>query len=143
MENPRYTVGGMLVGIAALHLAVAVLGGLGFDPTLPVSEPPFPAMLRDGLIASVGVDPWRLAITWYTLCGLVLMQLGLLSRQSELAGVPPARWFARSLLALSVLGSLLMPASGCWLLFVPAWRALRASAPSSLAVACEPVSAKE
>jgi Family of unknown function (DUF6463) len=129
--RPRITVGAMLVGIALIHTVFGVAIGSGLDPSVAFEgEPALTAMLADGVVDSVGGDPWRAAITWFLLWGLVLGLLGLEAHQSERAGVPPSRSFALGLAALCVLGVVLMPASGFWLGFVPALFAYRRAMPA-------------
>jgi hypothetical protein len=120
---PRYriTCGAMLIAIAVLHQVVGIVMGLGLDPTITFTgQPPLPAMLHDGVVNSVGLDPWRQAITWFLLWGLVVGLLGFTMHQSERRGVQPTRSFALLLAALCVVGIVLMPVSGFWLGLVPA-----------------------
>jgi len=130
---PKVTVGAMLIGIAIVHTFVGVLIGLGFDPSIPsTGAPAFGAMLADGVIDSVGADPVRGAVTWFLLWGFVLALVGLVSHQSERAGLAPSRSFAWSFGAMCVLGVVLMPASGFWLGFGPTLIAFRRAQPSVL-----------
>ena len=128
--RPRFTVGALLIAIAGLHQLVGLAIGLGLDPNAKFpGAPPLVAMVRDGLVASVGItDPWRVAITWFLLWGFVFALVGLVAHQTERAGVPLSRTFALSLAALCALGVALMPVSGFWLGFGPAYLALRRAA---------------
>ena len=125
--SPRLTVGTMLVAIAVVHQVVGVAIGVGLDPSTKFpGAPPLIAMAREGIIASVGTsDPWRGAITWFLLWGFVFALVGLLAHQVERAGGVLSRAFALSLAALCLLGVALMPVSGFWLGFGPAYLALR------------------
>ncbi len=130
LVRPRFGVGAMLIAIAALHQVVGIAIGVGLDPSVKFPEsPPLIAMSREGLLASVGTtDPWRAAITWFLLFGFVLALVGRLAQQNERAGVPLSREFALWVGALCLLGVALMPASGFWLGFGPAYVALRRAA---------------
>ena len=127
--SPRITVGLMLVVIAAIHQVVGVLVGIGLDPSVSFpGAPPFVSIVEGGVWNTVGSDPWRASIVWFLLWGFVLALVGLLAHQTERAGLALSRTFAVSLTALCVLGVVLMPASGFWLGFAPAWIAYRRAA---------------
>lgn len=127
---PTLTVGAVLVGIAAIHQIVGVAIGLGLDPNMPfVGTPPLQAIARAGVVASVGNDAERGAITWFLLWGFLLASLGVVLHQSERAGQRPTRTFALLFAAMCTLGVVLMPASGFWLGIAPVLLALRRSAP--------------
>jgi hypothetical protein len=130
LARPRFTVGALLIAIALLHQLVGLAIGVGLDPSAKFTgAPPLVAMVREGLVASVGTtDPWRVAITWFLLFGFVFALVGMLAHQTERAGVPLSRGFALSLAALCALGVMLMPVSGFWLGFGPAYLALRRTA---------------
>jgi Family of unknown function (DUF6463) len=128
IERHRLTVGAMLMAISVLHQLVGVGIGLGIDPNVKfVGRSPLAAMAKDGGFASVGMDPWRLAITWFLLWGFALMLIGYTTHQSEVRGVAPTRGFGLGLGALCVLGIFLMPASGFWLGLVPVYFTFRRS----------------
>jgi hypothetical protein len=130
-SSPRFTVGMMLGAIAVVHEIVGVTIGLGLDPNAQFAgPPPLVAMVADGFAASVGTDPWRLAITWFLLWGLVLALVGVVAHQSERGGLKLSRSFAVALSMLCVVGVVLMPASGFWLGFGPAWVAWRRARPT-------------
>ena len=120
---PRYriTCGAILMAIAVLHQVVGIVMGLGLDPNIPFTgQPPLAAMFHDGVVNSVGLDPWRQAITWFLLWGLVFGLLGFTTHQAERRGVRPTRSFALLLAALCIVGIVLMPVSGFWMGLVPA-----------------------
>jgi hypothetical protein len=126
----RITCGAILMAIAMVHQVVGVAIGFGLDPNVAfVGQPPLSAMLHDGIVGSVGLDPWRLAIAWFLLWGFVLGLLGLSVHQAERRGCPPTRKFAVLLGALCVVGIVLMPVSGFWLGLVPAVIAFRRADP--------------
>ncbi len=128
-NKPRITVGHIVLAIAALHTVVGLLIGFGLDPSVHFEGgPPLTAMWNDGILASVGEDPWRVGLTWFLLWGFVLALVGLLAHQIERAGLVLTRSFAAGFGALCVLGVVLMPASGFWLGIVPVGLVLRRSA---------------
>jgi hypothetical protein len=116
----------MLLAIALLHQLVGLVIGFGFDPSVGGPGPaPLVAMAGDGWIGSVGADPWRAAITWFLLWGFLLALVGLLAHQTERAGGRLPASFGAAFGALCVVGIVLMPMSGFWLGFGPAWIAIR------------------
>ena len=125
----RVTVGHVILAIAALHTVVGLLIGLGLDPSVQFEGgPPLTAMWNEGILGSVGEDPWRVGVTWFLLWGFVLALVGLLAHQMERGGLVLTRSFAAGFGALCVLGVVLMPASGFWLGMVPVGLVLRRSA---------------
>lgn len=128
--KPRITVGQIVLAIAAIHTAVGLYIGVGLDPNVDFGGiPPLTAMWNDGVVASVGNDPWRTGLTWFLLWGFVLALVGLLAHQVERAGLALTRSFAAAFGALCILGVVLMPASGFWLGIVPVGVILRRAAP--------------
>jgi len=117
---PRITVGQVLLAIAAVHSLVGMLGGLGLHPNIRFGgAPPLTAMWREGVVASVGADPWRVSVTWFLLWGVAFGLVGLLAHQIERTGLLLSRSFGAALGALCLVGVLLMPESGFWLGIVP------------------------
>jgi hypothetical protein len=126
ITGPRIYVGSMLMAIAALHQVVGLAAGLGVDPNVKFAgKSPPGAMWQDGLVASVGLDPWRLTTTWFLLFGFALAHIGLLAREVEKLRTTLPTAFPIGLAALCTIGVLFMPASGFWLGFIPAAVALR------------------
>lgn len=103
--------GPWLLAVAALHTVFALVA---FPDVLS-------ALWAHGLIDSVGTDPLRGAVAWFVLFGAVLALLGgaLLVLERALPCLP-LRGLGLGLCALTVLGVVLMPASGFWLAFPPA-----------------------
>jgi hypothetical protein len=123
---PRVTVGHVILGIAALHTLVGLMIGVGLDPSVPFEgSPPLTAMWNEGLVDSVGQNPWRVGLTWFLLWGFMLALVGLLAHQMERAGLALTRSFGAAFGALCVLGVALMPVSGFWLGLVPIGMILR------------------
>ncbi|WP_349741381.1 DUF6463 family protein [Roseateles cavernae] len=112
----RPWIGHWLTGVAALH---TVFAGATFAPVLL-------QMTRGGLLGSVGADPLRGAVTWFTLFGAVLALLAISITALERDGQTQAlRRLGWGLLALTLLSLLLMPASGFWLVLPAIWALLR------------------
>jgi hypothetical protein len=111
---PRQTWKGLwLLGVAVLHTVFAVV----------VFQPQMREIVERGVFDSVGTDPMRGAVSWFVLFGGLFALLGwavmLVERQAALAPVP-LRALGAGLLALALLGIVLMPASGFWLVLPPA-----------------------
>ncbi|RQO81115.1 hypothetical protein DBV10_16570 [Acidovorax sp. FJL06] len=102
-----------MLAVAAVHTAFAAV----------VFLPQLQEIARRGVFDSVGTDPMVGAVAWFVLFGGVLALLGwavlLLERHAVLAPVP-LRPLGMGVLALTVLGIVLMPASGFWLALPPA-----------------------
>jgi hypothetical protein len=99
--------------VAALHTVFAAV----------VFEPQWREVARRGVFDSVGTDPMLGAVAWFVLFGALLALLGwsifLIERHAAPAAVP-MRAMGVGLLALTLLGIVLMPASGLWLALPPA-----------------------
>ncbi|GLR12065.1 hypothetical protein GCM10007907_08550 [Chitinimonas prasina] len=104
-------IGRWLIGVAVIH---TVFGVVVFGKELL-------GIVQRGVFDTVGTDPMTGAVVWFVLFGAVLFICGqAVSRleASSPAGLPKGMGW--SLLALGVLGVVLMPASGFWLVFPPA-----------------------
>lgn len=99
-----------LLGVALIHtlFAFVVLG------------PFMLTMLRAGLFDSVKADMTAGATTWFFLFGILLALLAPPLHALEKAGMALPKAFGWGLFGLAVLGVVLMPASGFWLVFPPA-----------------------
>jgi hypothetical protein len=99
----------LLAATGVLHTIVAIF--IGWKS--------FVGMLNDGLLNSVGDDTQRSLALWFLVCGVMLiLGGGMLHHYIRKAQLPPPRWFAWWMIVLSVLGCVLVPASGFWL-FLP------------------------
>lgn len=115
-NTPLAWKGPWLLAVAALHTLFALL----------VFPEVLYSLLCQGLLNSVGQDPLRGAVAWFMLFGAVLALLGASVWQLECAEARPAlRPLGWGLCALTLLGVVLMPASGFWLAFPPAIAMLR------------------
>ena len=115
MRSRRW-IGRAILAIAALHTLFG----------LTVFAGPVMAMVSDGLFNTVGANPMRAAVSWFLISGFFMPTTGMVIDQMEAAGLQYklalTGWV---LLAITVLGILLMPASGFWLMLVPAIFAIR------------------
>ncbi|MEH6459851.1 DUF6463 family protein [Chitinimonas sp. JJ19] len=104
-------IGRWLIGVAVIH---TVFGVVVFGKQLL-------GIVQRGVFDTVGADPMTGAVVWFLLFGVVLFICG--QAVSRLEASSPAalpKGMGWSLLALGVLGVVLMPASGFWLVFPPA-----------------------
>lgn len=103
----RAWIGHWLMAVAALHTLFALL----------VFRKPLLSIVQRGVFDTVGQDPMSAATVWFFLFGVVLALLAMaitpLERSNNAAA--PLRRLGWGVLALSVLGVVLMPASGFWL----------------------------
>lgn len=115
-------IGRWLVLVAGLH---TVYAGVAFHATLR-------DMAQRGWWDVVGRDPQVAAVTWFVLFGGVLALVGMLLATLErvvsddgASAVPPVVGWG--LLALALVGVVLMPTSGFWLVLPPAVVLIRRS----------------
>lgn len=111
MMNPsplasRPWIGHWLMAVAALHTLFALL----------VFRQPLLSIVQRGVFNTVGQDPMSAATVWFFLFGVVLALLAMAITPLERSNIAaPLRRLGWGVLALSVLGVVLMPASGFWL----------------------------
>ncbi|MEJ2610958.1 MAG: DUF6463 family protein [Candidatus Thiodiazotropha sp.] len=107
----KYWIGPWLIGVSVIHtvFAFALFGNVLLS------------IIQKGLFDSVGSDPMVGAVAWFVLFGILLFILGqaLWELEHAMEGMLP-RSLGWSLLTLTILGVVLMPASGFWLAFPPA-----------------------
>ena len=115
VRGRRPGVGTMLLGLAVLHV---VFGLIAF-------RRPLGDMLSDGLVNSTGDDDTRGFAAWFIAAGVGFGCIGLVCRQLERHHVPIPRSLGRALVVWAAAGAAVTPASGYWLLFVPAVAILR------------------
>ncbi|QDQ27242.1 hypothetical protein FNU76_13205 [Chitinimonas arctica] len=102
--------GRWLVGVSFIHTVFAVV----------VFHEVLMGVLQRGLFDTVGTDPMIGAVVWFVLFGLALFICGLaVSALEKSSSGPLPKSLGWSLLALAILGVVLMPASGFWLVFPP------------------------
>lgn len=112
----RRWIGRWLIGVGVVH---NVVGVYSFLPVLR-------EMASAGLWNSTGMDPMRNLVFWFLSFGFVLMILGSVTDwiERQLPGALPSA-LGWSLLLLMVIGIIVMPASGFWLLIPALYGCLR------------------
>lgn len=101
-------------------LAVALLHTLYAAVVFPTQ---LQEIVRRGVFNSVQKDPAVGAVVWFVLFGVLFALLGwaiLLAERNTAMAPVPMRGLGAGLLALTLLGIALMPASGFWLALPPA-----------------------
>ena len=107
----RRWIGRWLIAVSVVHTLFAAVV---FRSTLS-------SIIQRGVFNTVGEDPMLGAVVWFVLFGVALFICGLaVSALEQSTSNPLPLSLGWSLLALSVLGVVLMPASGFWLAFPPA-----------------------
>ncbi|MCH8619705.1 DUF6463 family protein [Undibacterium sp. TS12] len=110
-KQRRIWIGYSLLSIAILHTVYAFVffGGI------------YTILLRQGLFDTVNQDALKGAAVWFLLFGVLLALLGIAVHALEKSPYfHGARALGAGIFALSLLGVILMPASGFWLAFPPA-----------------------
>ncbi|MDP3500394.1 MAG: DUF6463 family protein [Myxococcales bacterium] len=102
------------MGVAAIHTVFAAV----------VFRQPLGELVSRGLVDTVGEDALLNAVAWFVFFGFVLAVAGQAIDALEARGAAP-RGLGVGLLAMTVLGVALMPASGLWLLLPPALSLVR------------------
>lgn len=106
----KHWIGRWIIGVAIVHTLFAVVV---FGQVLG-------SIVKDGVFDSVGEDPMRAATVWFLLFGPVLFILGMvLASWEKNSSLPLPKSTGWALLFLGVLGVVLMPVSGFWLIFPP------------------------
>jgi hypothetical protein len=117
MNSLAHVVPRLIIGVAIVHIAF----GLAF-------ETPLGDIADAGVVDGIGTDPERESSLWFALTGLAWLGLGELARWTvRETGRIPAR-LGGWILGTGVLLTLLMPASGGWLVIAIGLLALRAAA---------------
>jgi hypothetical protein len=100
--------GPILIGGSVLHLVVGAI----------FYAEPLGDILRAGMVNAIGTNAARDGALWFMVCGIILLQLGVLVRwtQQRTGTIPP--FLGWSMLALSLVGMVLMPASGFGLMIL-------------------------
>ena len=83
-------------------------------------------LVADGVVNALGYDAMRAAVVWFLLAGFFMATTGAaidqLEAQDLQAKLAPLGW---ALLGITLLGIVLMPASGFWLMLIPACFCIR------------------
>ena len=96
------------IGILHISVGIILLGHIGLE------------LLQDGLFNTVNGQPMREAFFWFIFTGFLIVIIGQIVHwlEGNQAIIPTSLGW--SLFVLSTLGVFIMPASGIWLMFVPA-----------------------
>jgi hypothetical protein len=111
----RRWIGRALMGIAAVHLAFGLV----------VFWAKLAEIAARGVFNSVGTDPEIGAVVWFVLFSAPFYLLGLLVDEMEKRGQQLPKTLGWGLLAMAVLGVVLMPDSGFWLVLPVGFALLR------------------
>ena len=103
-------IGRWLIAVAVLHTLFALV----------VFKAPLAQIVEAGVFDTVGRDPLRGAVVWFVLFGAMSLLLGLAIDAMEKAKLRLPSAIGICLLLLAIIGVVLMPSSGFWLLFPPA-----------------------
>ena len=106
----KHWIGRWLIAVAVIHTLFAIV----------VFRSVLFSIIQRGVFNTVGNDPMTGVVVWFVLFGAVLFICGLAVSALERSSPNLPASLGWSLLALSVLGVVLMPASGFWLAFPPA-----------------------
>ena len=99
-------IGRWIIAVAVIHTCFAFVV---FQPTLA-------GIVERGVWNSIGEDPMRGAVAWFVLFGGALLAFGIAVDALEQSGsAGPTRPLAWSLLVVALMGIILMPVSGFWL----------------------------
>ncbi len=117
MLVPSLRSSALMIGTAIIHNVFGLLLGLGLVP--PPEGPPrnlVGEMLAEGLLGTAAADPLRMTFFWFEFSGALFFLLGWSMLDSERRAVPISAALGWQLLGLALVGVLLVPASGLWLL---------------------------
>ncbi len=110
-------VGKLLLAIGVLHSFAA----------FALFRHPLSEMVAEGLFNTTGNNSERGYAAWFFYGGIALILLGLLTTHLERENVRIPQLFGWGLFAWAVLGIVVTPASGFWLLLIPALLSLYAA----------------
>jgi hypothetical protein len=97
--------GNLLIATGILHNVIGFVMGWGV-----LTE-----IVRSGFINSINNEMDRNAIFWFLFGGFAMILLGKLMQNCLDAGWILPKWLGVTLLALSLIGCMMMPVSGFWL----------------------------
>jgi Family of unknown function (DUF6463) len=107
-------IGRWLIGVSILHTLFAIVV---FHSTLVL-------IAQRGVFNVVGTDPMIASVVWFVLCGAAMFIGGLAISALENATQSVPKSIGWCLLGYTLIGLLLMPASGFWLVLPPAMAVL-------------------
>ena len=104
--NKKIWIGRWLIGVAILHTLFAIV----------VFNKIFLTIMQHGVFNAVGNDPMTAAAVWFLLFGAALALMGMAIHSLEQNGnFTSARAIGIGTFLMTLLGIVLMPASGFWL----------------------------
>lgn len=103
-------IGKWLFAVGVIHLSFGVIF---MHTTLAL-------LWSEGLVNTVNGQPRREAVFWFLCAGIMLLLVGVLVNQAEREGLAIPRFVTWSIAALTLIGVVVMPISGIWLLIPPA-----------------------
>jgi len=117
-SDRRRWIGRSIIAISIIHTIFAFV----------VFWMPIQQILADGLFNVVGEDPMRGAVTWFFFAGIFMAATGFAVDLIEKSGVHMSlRPLGIFLLIFTILGIIMMPVSGFWLILLPAVGMIRTS----------------
>lgn len=119
-------VGRWVMGVSIIHTIFAIV----------VFKDVLTAIVSRGVFNAIGTDPLAGAVAWFVLFGIVLFLYGMATSALERAtGGNLPKSIGWGLLGLAIVGVVLMPASGFWLVIPPAIAVLAKRRQPALAAA--------
>ena len=103
-------IGKWLFGVGVIHLS---FGLVFMHDTLAL-------LWSEGLWNTVNGQPPREAVFWFLCAGIMLLIVGALVNQAEREALTIPRFVTWSFTALTIVGVIVMPISGIWLMIPPA-----------------------
>jgi len=103
-------IGKWLFAVGVIHLSFGIFF---MHTTLAV-------LWSEGLLNTVNGQPPREAVFWFLCTGIMMLIVGVLVDQAERQRLAIPRFVTWSFVVLTVIGVVVMPISGIWLLIPPA-----------------------
>lgn len=103
----------VIIGIIHIVVGFLLIGQVGLE------------LIQEGLFNTIHGEPMREAFFWFTFSGVCLIILGQTVHWMESRSIPVPAFLGRSLLGITLLTVCIMPVSGAWLMFIPAYGLIR------------------
>lgn len=136
---PRVTSGQVLMATGVVHQVVGVLIGLGLGDELD-GRNLFAEITEAGGVASIAPDLGRMTLFWFLFFGFAMLMLGSLMHHCERRGQVLPESLGWQMGVLAVAGSLMIPASGFWLIIPQGLWIVREARRRAGTATCAPVS---
>ncbi|MEO1261347.1 MAG: DUF6463 family protein [Bacteroidota bacterium] len=107
-----------------IGLSIVAIGGIHTVFGIVFLRPTLLELWQEGLFNTVNGQPVREACFWFLFAGAAMAMIGALVNHLEKQGTSFPRFLGWSLLTIAVSVVFIMPASGGWLMLVPAIGAL-------------------